>query len=263
MKTRLTLSEKLKDLRTQKGLNLEQLAEETGISRSALGKYELESEPDIGAFNLKILCNYYGVSSDYLLGLTDNENLETGDYSELQLDDTTVSILKDGKFNHRLLSEIIKHPSFEKFLADIEIYVDGIATINANTFNAFVDLARQEILEKYHPGEDDYHMRVLEASTIDEYQYFLQLIQSDLGEIIKELRHNHAGEKETAPEISLVEYFKQSIEEAKKIKGSPAEKEFLVLCTKCGVNPSKVSEVEKTSVISFIKKSKKYHPFLH
>lgn len=45
---------------------------------------------------------------------------------------------------------------------------------------------------------------------------FLQLIQSDLGEIIKELRHNHAGEKETAPEISLVEYFKQSIEEAKK-----------------------------------------------
>ena len=95
MKTRLTLSEKLKDLRTQRGLNLEQLAEETGISRSALGKYELESEPDIGAFNLKTLCNYYGVSSDYLLGLTDNETPETGDYSELQLDDITVSILKD------------------------------------------------------------------------------------------------------------------------------------------------------------------------
>ena len=40
MKCKLTLPEKLKDLRVEHGLSLEQLADATGISRSALGTYE-------------------------------------------------------------------------------------------------------------------------------------------------------------------------------------------------------------------------------
>lgn len=38
MNTKLTIQEKLKDLRVERRLTLEQLAEETGISKSALGK---------------------------------------------------------------------------------------------------------------------------------------------------------------------------------------------------------------------------------
>ena len=38
MNTKLTMQEKLKDLRVERHLTLEQLAEETGISKSALGK---------------------------------------------------------------------------------------------------------------------------------------------------------------------------------------------------------------------------------
>lgn len=40
LKTSLTLPEKLKDLRVGKGLSLEELATETGISRSSLDNYE-------------------------------------------------------------------------------------------------------------------------------------------------------------------------------------------------------------------------------
>ena len=39
MNPKLTIQEKLKDLRVERRLTLEQLAEETGISKSALGKY--------------------------------------------------------------------------------------------------------------------------------------------------------------------------------------------------------------------------------
>ena len=35
-----TIQERLKDLRLNKGLKLEELAEQTGISKSALGSYE-------------------------------------------------------------------------------------------------------------------------------------------------------------------------------------------------------------------------------
>ena len=47
MNINLTIPERLKDLRTERGLTLEQLSEATGISRAALGKYEADDFKDI------------------------------------------------------------------------------------------------------------------------------------------------------------------------------------------------------------------------
>ena len=49
MYLKLTIQERLKDLRVEKGLTLEQLAEQTGISKSALGKYETEEYKDMSS----------------------------------------------------------------------------------------------------------------------------------------------------------------------------------------------------------------------
>ena len=68
MKTKLETHEILKDLRVSKGLSLEQLAEQTGISKSALGRYEADGDKDISLFNLMELADFYEVSTDYLLG---------------------------------------------------------------------------------------------------------------------------------------------------------------------------------------------------
>ena len=43
----LTIQERLKDLRVERGLTLEQLAEETHLSKSALGSYEGDKFKDI------------------------------------------------------------------------------------------------------------------------------------------------------------------------------------------------------------------------
>ena len=40
MHTKLTLGERLKDLRIERGYTLEELAAQTGLSKAALGKYE-------------------------------------------------------------------------------------------------------------------------------------------------------------------------------------------------------------------------------
>ena len=128
MKCKLTLPEKLKDLRVEHGLSLEQLAEATKISRSALGTYETDETREIGGENLRTLAEYYHVSADYLLGITDTKKAADADLSVLKLDDDTIELLKNGHFNHRLLCEIIKHPTFEKYMTDIEIYVNGIVT---------------------------------------------------------------------------------------------------------------------------------------
>ena len=43
----LSIQERLKDLRVEHGLTLEQLAEETKLSKSALGSYEADDLKDI------------------------------------------------------------------------------------------------------------------------------------------------------------------------------------------------------------------------
>jgi transcriptional regulator with XRE-family HTH domain len=46
---------------------------ELGISSSTLGKYEADDFKDISPFSLKTLAKSYGVSTDYLLGLTEQK----------------------------------------------------------------------------------------------------------------------------------------------------------------------------------------------
>lgn len=48
----LTIQEGLKDLRVERGLTLEQLAEQTHLSKSALGSYEAEDFKDISHYTL-------------------------------------------------------------------------------------------------------------------------------------------------------------------------------------------------------------------
>ena len=71
MKYKLTIQEKLKDLRVENGLSLEQLADATGISKSALSSYEVEENREISSYNLRILAKFYNVTTDYLLGLSE------------------------------------------------------------------------------------------------------------------------------------------------------------------------------------------------
>ena len=63
-------AERLKELRTEKKLSQRALAAQTKISASAIKQWENESRvPNAEA--IVTLAKYFGVSSDYLLGLED------------------------------------------------------------------------------------------------------------------------------------------------------------------------------------------------
>ena len=59
----LTIQERLKDLRVERGLTLEQLAEQTHLSKSALGSYEAEDFKDISHYAIIKLAKFYGVTA--------------------------------------------------------------------------------------------------------------------------------------------------------------------------------------------------------
>lgn len=55
----LTVQERLKDLRVERGLMLEQLAECTHLSKSVLGSYEADDFKDISHYTLIKLADFY------------------------------------------------------------------------------------------------------------------------------------------------------------------------------------------------------------
>lgn len=66
--------EKLVQLRKSRNLTQEQLAEELGVSRQAVSRWEAgDSTPDM--LNLLGICDLFGVSSDYLI----HDNYESND----------------------------------------------------------------------------------------------------------------------------------------------------------------------------------------
>lgn len=62
----MRFEEKIVELRKTKGLSQEELAEQLGVSRQAVSRWELgQTLPDIP--NLLQLCELFGVSADYLV----------------------------------------------------------------------------------------------------------------------------------------------------------------------------------------------------
>lgn len=66
----MNFAQRLKELRTEKQLSQMDLARATGISQSAIAKWEL-SKTEPTASSLIILSEFFGESVDYILGLID------------------------------------------------------------------------------------------------------------------------------------------------------------------------------------------------
>ena len=66
----MKFAERLKELRAERGVTQDKLAEETGLSQSALANWE-NGKRSPSAAAIISLAKYFNVTTDYLLGVTD------------------------------------------------------------------------------------------------------------------------------------------------------------------------------------------------
>ena len=256
MQPKLTIQERLKDLRVERGLTLEQLSAETGISKSALGKYEADDFKDISPFSMVELAKFYGVTTDYLLGLTEQKDHPNTELDALHLGDDAIEVLRTGKFNHRLLSELICHKDFQRFMLDAEIYVDRIADMRVNNMNAVLEAVRQMALMKNGGNENDLHLRTLEVAQIREDEYFGSLIADDLKGILRDIREQHRPDTMTADESSLVATVQGQLQDAMNFEGSVEEKKAKALLATLGIDYDAITMEQFVNLIEVLKLSK-------
>ena len=224
MKTQLSIQERLKDLRVEKGMTLEQLSQQTKIPASTLGSYESDDYKEIPHRNIIELAKFYGVSTDYLLGMTENRQLDNISISDLHLSDAALSLLKDRKLNTQLLSELITHEQFRKLMLDLEIYVDGLADMQVKSLNLAVETGRKILLKRHNPDEYNLQLNVLKASHLELNEYFSHVIDDDMHTIIRDIRNAHKGDIDSAPSKTVTEYFEEIIEKAENFVGTSKQK---------------------------------------
>ncbi|SFQ41256.1 Helix-turn-helix domain-containing protein [Butyrivibrio proteoclasticus] len=258
MKSHITLQERLKDLRTEKGLTLKELEAKTGISSSALGEYETDENKGIPHYVLVALADFYNVSLDYLFDKSEVRENTNRDITELNLSDSVLDVLKSGTINNRLLGEIICHPSFKKLMADTEIFVDGVASQSVQSVNAYADVLRKRIMGEFNPSADDAGLLVLDACTIEEERYFLNKLQLDLEPIVKDIRTAHVSDKETATDTTVADRVNELFDNVKKHKDDFMSILTFQFCRELGMNPKNLSPLELETLQGIFARSKNY-----
>lgn len=254
MKRKITLQERLKDLRVAHNLNLEELSKLTGISKSALGNYENDDYKEINHGNLVTLAQFYKVSTDYLLCLTENKNHPNTELTDLHLSDDMVDLLKSEAINNRLLCEIATHDKFKELMADTEIFVDGIATGRFNNLNNSLENVRTEIISQNPDIEEDVPLKTLLTAQISEEDFFCHVTHKTWDTILKDIRKNHEHDIDSMPDDDDI-LSMQKLNQIMKSSRNSIDKYIEVFSNSLGIKYKRVSESEKESFRKLLKKS--------
>ena len=246
----LSIPERLKDLRVERGLTLEQLAEQTHLSKSALGSYEGDNFKDISHYALIQLAKFYEVSVDYLLCRSHTKNHPNADLAELRLSDDMTELLKSGLIDNSLLCELATHPDFPRLMADLEIYVNGIATKQVQGANAIVDAVSATIMKQHNPGLTDPQLRQLITAHIDEDSFCRYVIQQDINKIALDLREAHKDDFFSIPEDSPLKDFLQTADEAASGDSDPEQASLAFICKRLKLNLKNLLKKNGVKVIS-------------
>lgn len=110
--TKHSFPERLRQLRQEQELSQYALADALDFSRGLLGNYELgKREPDYDT--LIILANFFEVSTDYMLGISDDRKLKIPKKAKPRIDHLMERILQIPKENQGDLEKYIDFLAFE------------------------------------------------------------------------------------------------------------------------------------------------------
>ena len=257
--TILTIAERLKDLRKKRGLTLEALAEATKISRSALGTYETGEFKDISPFSIVTLAKFYGVTMDYLMGVSNLEKEADAEIQELRLTNEALNVLKSGHFSERLLSEVICHCDFSRLMTDMEIFVDHISSMQIDSLNDAMGAMRGIVQQQYHPEENKLFYRTAELGEIPADEYVSSVLRDDLTGILRDIREAHpkyTKDKTAMSPLVIMEEFQKKVQAVIEGDGSPEERAAKVYLAAWGIDYDSLTPEEFVVLIGILERSK-------
>ena len=264
MKINLTLQEKLRDLRDERKLKQQEVADQTGIPLATISRIESNDDNQTSYQTVAALAKFYNVSTDYLFGITDNRQHRNIDIDTLALSDSAIEVLKSKKLNNRLISELLSHAGFGQLVNAVEVYIDKKMMPQMQTLNAVYRLAETTIKENYTDSTDgndsdkrDEILAFLQNAAINEDEYLRFRISERFNAIMKSLFDAHRTDKLSPEHNEVIEDMKalmQGYVEDEKTDGATVAK-FYALCKQLGLNAKKLTEEEQRVMMKALERS--------
>jgi len=138
------IGDRIKQLREVKGISQSELAEVLNVGRETVARWE-NGTRDIKANSIIDLSNYFGVTSDFVLGLSKNQTYNNACVGEgLGLSDTAIEQIKNmpsGLFSEKEVLDLM----FQ--MGDIKQTLNYIAIMAANYFSE--ENIKESLLSEY------------------------------------------------------------------------------------------------------------------
>ena len=185
-----TIGQRLAELREQRGLTREELAERVGVSTSTLSRLESGQIQKFSDGMLTALAKEFGVSTDFLLDLTDVPDRMNYDIGELGLTALAARNLYTGKVNSGVVSMMLEHPRFAMLTAMIAQYFDDTLAAGVAVQNQIFASMGELLMGAGQRGA----AQAAALSKTPPHQVELSKIQNTFMVILKEMKKEIASE---------------------------------------------------------------------
>lgn len=118
--------DRIRDLCRSRNITQVELAQAVGMDKSTLSRVMAEKTSKLSSKNLVAIANYFEVSTDFLLGLTDIPSRKEYDIERLGLSVEAAANLHQGKLNRSVVCQLLENPKFAELTRQIALYQEGV-----------------------------------------------------------------------------------------------------------------------------------------
>ena len=207
------MQEKLRDLRSERKLKLQEVADATGIPRTTIQRIETDDNIRANYQDVATLAKFYNVSADYLFGITDNLQHRNIEIDALSLSDSAIEVLKNKKLNNRMISDMLSHEGFQQSLKSVETYIDDNLSQQEKIITHFNDLVQfyldKEKRKNKHKAKIDSLLRYsgVESAMLNDQEWHIMfklfMNRDIMRKIDKQKRTQDGSQSELAEKYKL------------------------------------------------------------
>lgn len=147
--------DRIRDLCRSRNITQVELAQAVGMDKSTLSRVMAEKTSKLSSKNLVAIANYFEVSTDFLLGLTDIPSRKGYDIERLGLSVEAAANLHQGKLNHSVVCQLLENPKFAELTRQIALYQEGVLASGVAAQNQMYNSMSSLMLEHGQANPED------------------------------------------------------------------------------------------------------------
>ena len=209
------IQDRITDLREQNGWSKAGLAERIGIDASRMGRIESGETKSVGDDVILALAKAFGVSTDFLLGVSDDPEPNNYDIKDLGLSIEAAKNLYTEKIDPDVLNLMMEDPRFGTLTYMISRYIHDVMVEGYKAQSKLYNMTASMLAGIDLPGSQPAAQEII--SYRPDVQTELTLIENGFAAILKDIKKKISGKvAESRSEVLTKSIFVQIKNELQK-----------------------------------------------